>query len=88
MRTIMMALAALAVASGTQARLPPPAVRATVATFQRVDTNQNRQISASEWQDAGRNPDNFAAIDRNNNGQIGPLELLRAFFLRFAQGRN
>jgi hypothetical protein len=83
---MMLVTIALLAAGTAEARRP--AVAATVAAFQKVDTNQNRQISATEWTDAGRNADVFVAIDRNNNGQVSPMELLRALIARFLGNRD
>ena len=87
MRLIVITAIALAAAGAAQAA-PGPAIRATVATFQKVDTDKNRQISGAEWAAADRNAEAFARIDRNGNGQIGPWEMLRAIIARIAAGRN
>lgn len=87
MRTIILVTIAL-LAAGTAEARRRPAVAAVVTTFQKADTDQNRQISAPEWTDAGRNADVFVAIDRNNNGQVSPMELLRALIARFMGNRD
>ncbi len=66
---------------------PPPAVAAAVeqvvTVFKAADTDNSRSISAGEFSGAGGNPDNFAAIDANNNGMLGIFEFIRIALARF-----
>ncbi|KPF68125.1 hypothetical protein IP88_11925 [alpha proteobacterium AAP81b] len=54
----------------------------TAAAFRQVDADRNRSISPAEFTAAGKNAENFDAIDANDDGGLGYFEVLRAVIFR------
>src|SRR5205807_5273536 len=75
----------------SEERKPPVAYRAgklpkeLPAWFTQLDTNQDAQISLFEWRASGRTLQEFAKIDRNDDGFLTVDEVLR---YEAAQGRT
>ncbi|TFU05768.1 EF-hand domain-containing protein [Polymorphobacter arshaanensis] len=82
----MLAVTLTATASPALAK-KRPIVAATVKTIQKVDTDNSRTISASEFSAAGGADTTFAKIDANANGQIGFFELLMAYVYKALAAR-
>ena len=79
---------ATGVAAATRKPVPPPVVAKATARFAAIDSNRNGSIDTTEWAATGAPSNSFDVVDRNDNGSIGVLELVRVVFARIVAKRR
>ena len=94
MRTSITIITVLALGFGATAASAArrPAVKAVVAKletrFNALDTNSSGGLDANEWAATSAPANSFGAFDLNENGNIGPFEIIRVAIARFAPRRR